>query len=397
MSRIFNALHQSELDQEANREAPPAAWATVQQSAKDPEPPPSSVLTAVEVEELPESAPALVESATAEAAELPELAPPVSVTVEDLAPLEELPDLPELPPLPEETPAHAVTARVEVEEPALAGAPADASDLIPSFSLDISPSFQASSAALGTIESIDLKSADSTRLVALADERGLGAEKFRVLAARLNNLRHSTKLKILQVTSSVIGEGKTLISANLAVTLAKRSSQRVLLLEGDLRKPAVSAMFGLSKRPGLSEWWDSQEPIRKFLVRAGETNLYVLPSTPLQHPASVLQSGRLADAVADLASQFDWVIVDTPPLLPMADSNLWARLADGTLLVVRKGVVTRTALTQAMETMDSPKLVGVVVNDATDFSQVNYYDQYYSGKPMKKQSTAKPEEAKSSE
>ena len=395
MSRIFNALHQAELDQEANREAPLAALATLPQPAKAPEPPPSSVLTAVEVEELPESAPALAESATAEAAEPLELSLP-AITVEELARLEELSDLPELPPLPEETSAHAVAATVDVEEPALAGAPAaETSALIPSFSDVILPTFQASPLALETVESIDLKSADSTRLVAMSDERGLGAEKFRVLAARLNNLRHSTKLKILQVTSSVIGEGKTLVSANLAVTLAKRSSQRVLLLEGDLRKPAVSAIFGLSKRPGLNEWWEGQEPIRKFLVRAGETNLYILPSTPLQHPASVLQSGRLADAVADLASQFDWVIVDTPPLLPMADSNLWARLADGTLLVVRKGVVTRTALTQAMETMDSPKLVGVVLNDATDFSQVNYYDQYYSGKPMKK--AGKPEESKSSE
>ena len=81
----------------------------------------------------------------------------------------------------------------------------------------------------------------------MSDERGLGAEKFRVLAARLNNLRHSTKLKVLQVTSSVIGEGKTLVSANLAVTLAKRSSQSVLLLEGDLRKPALSGIFGLEQ------------------------------------------------------------------------------------------------------------------------------------------------------
>ena len=237
---------------------------------------------------------------------------------------------------------------------------------------------------LEPIESIDLKSADSARLVAMADERGLGAEKFRVLAARLNNLRHSTKLKVLQVTSSVIGEGKTLVSANLALTLAKRSSQSVLLLEGDLRKPAMSAMFGLSKRPGLNEWWEGQEPIRKFLVRAGETNLYLCRALQSSIPRPYCNRGAWPTPSPSLSRQFDWVIIDTPPLLPMADSNLWARLADGTLLVVRKGVVTRTALTQAMETMDSPKLVGVVLNDATDFSQVNYYEQYYSGKPDEK-------------
>jgi capsular exopolysaccharide synthesis family protein len=371
MSRIFNALHQAELDQKTRTEASLAAWAPVQQPAKTSELPPSA-WTTVEVEEAHKSAPATAESLTVEGAELPELAPPADIIVEELPQLAE--------PAPTEWAVNEALAEV------------------PDSPVDISPAVQEPSPdQLEAVESIDLKTVDSTHLVAMADERGLGAEKFRVLAARLNNLRHSTKLKVLQVTSSVIGEGKTLVSANLAVTLAKRSSQRVLLLEGDLRKPALSGMFGLGKRPGLNEWWNGTESIGKFLLRAGETNLYLLPSVPVQHPASVLQSGRMADALAELAAEFDWVIIDTPPLLPMADSNLWARLADGTLLVVRKGVVTRTALKQAMETMDSPKLVGVVLNDATDFSQVNYYEQYYSGKPIKKQAAAKTEEGKSSE
>jgi len=374
MSRIFNALRQSELDQKTETEAPPAA--ALQQSAKVSDLPPS-VWTTVKVEEIPTRAPLPAEPVAVESAELPEAAPIATVAVED-------PKLPN--PAPVEGSATEVSAKAPeasaAEWPAVQEPPPD---------------------LLGPIPSIDLKTADSARLVAMADERGLGAEKFRVLVARLNNLRHGTKLKVLQVTSSVIGEGKTLVSANLALTLAKRSSQSVLLVEGDLRKPALSGIFGLGKRPGLNEWWHGKDPIRNFLLRAGETSLYLLPSIPVQHPASVLQSGRLADAIAELSKQFDWVIIDTPPLLPMADSNLWVRLVDGTLLVVRKGIVTRTALKQAMETMDNPKLVGVVLNDASDFNQVNYYDQYYSGKPIKpvkpskKKAVAKPDKGKSSE
>jgi capsular exopolysaccharide synthesis family protein len=370
MSRIFTALRQSEIDQKKEPGAPPAAWTEIQQPAKTSELS-STAWPTVEVEEAPASATPPAESMAVERMELSKVA---AVAVEDS-------------PLP--TPAPFKWAGTEIS----ANTPDSPATEWPAVQ-------EPSPDQLGYVPSIDLKTADSARLVAMADERGLGAEKFRVLAARLNNLRHGAKLKVLQVTSSIIGEGKSLVSANLALTLAKRSSQSVLLLEGDLRKPALSGIFGLAAgTPGLNEWWNGQDPIRKFLMRAGETSLYLLPSTAVQHPASVLQSERLAKAIAELSRQFDWVVIDTPPLLPMADSNLWARLADGTLLVVRKGVATRTALKQAMETMDSPKLVGVVLNDATDFGQVNYYDQYYSGKPIKttKKQAAKSGKGKSSE
>ena len=131
--------------------------------------------------------------------------------------------------------------------------------------------------------------------------------------------------------------------------------------------------------PGIGEWWDAPEtPVSDFLLRIGETGMCLLPAGNVAHPASVLQSPRIAELFAGLAKQFDWVIIDTPPLLPMADSNLWSRLSDGTLLVVRKGAVSRAALKKAVESLDNPKLVGIVLNDASDYDRVNYYDQYYT-------------------
>jgi capsular exopolysaccharide synthesis family protein len=234
-------------------------------------------------------------------------------------------------------------------------------------------------ADLSKVKVVPVSSIPSPRLVALSSERGLGAEKFRVLGARLSNIRLGTTLNILQVTSSVVGEGKTLTSVNLALTLATRFDQKVLLAEGDLRKPAVCKLLGMEDQPGIGEWWDHPDaPVSDFLLRIGETGMCLLPAGIVAQPASVLQSPRIAELFAKLAKQFDWIIIDTPPLLPMADSNLWSRLSDGTLLVVRKGTVSRTALKKAVESLDNPKLIGIVLNDASDYDRVNYYDQYYT-------------------
>jgi capsular exopolysaccharide synthesis family protein len=224
-------------------------------------------------------------------------------------------------------------------------------------------------------------------LVAMTDEGGLGAEKFRVLATRLANIRRSSALKILEITSSTSGEGKTLVSTNLAVTLAKRSGQTVLLIEGDLRKPAVCPLFGIPlPGTGLGEWWrDTEASIVPFIQRMADSTLCLLPAGVVQHPVAVLQSSRMAGLMQQLAQWFDWIIVDTPPLLPMADANLWARVADGTLLVIREGSVLRQSLQSAVDSMDSPKLVGLVLNDAFDNDRSTYDGYYgYSGSPDSK-------------
>jgi len=104
--------------------------------------------------------------------------------------------------------------------------------------------------------SVSLQIPAESRLVALTEPFGLGAEKFRVLVTRLEHLRKkSTPLKSLQVTSGGIAEGKTLVSGNLALTLAKGSGSKVLLIEGDLHNPTLASVLGLSQLPGLIDWW----------------------------------------------------------------------------------------------------------------------------------------------
>lgn len=219
----------------------------------------------------------------------------------------------------------------------------------------------------------------TSRLVAWTAPNSLGAEKFRALAVRLDNMRRHHQLNSLQVTSSVINEGKTFVAANLAVTLAKYCGAKTLLVEGDLHRPTLGAMFGLKDLQGLSDWWSGGSgDLGRFLVRITGTSLCFLPAgKACDRPSEILRSAQLAEVFVHLAGRFDWIVVDSTPMLPVIDANLWSRLVDGTLLVVRQGVAPLKALKNGLQSLDNPKLIGVVINEASEFDQVDYNGQYY--------------------
>ncbi len=358
MSRVFDALRQFDEDARKGKTKPDAPKDTPKDAAS---PAPQDVVVP-ELPPLPDLDFGPMEPATSSF-----LPPPVPLS--SPAAHEQLPPEPPPPASPPVVRAATSPAPHVTSKPAAAPSPVYGSSHPGGFDLD-------------QLISVNALPPDDGHLVSMTDEHGLGAEKFRVLATRLANIRRNTGLQVIQITSSIIGEGKTLVSTNLAATLARRSGQSVLLVEGDLRKPAVCPVLGLTSTNGIGEWWNQADAsIIPFLRRINNTQLCLLPAGTTPHPVSVLQSGRMNDLMAQFRIWFDWVIVDTPPLLPMADSNLWARLVDGTLLVIREGVAPRRALQRAMESMDAPKLVGVVLNDADDFDRVDYYDQYYSTRP----------------
>jgi capsular exopolysaccharide synthesis family protein len=220
------------------------------------------------------------------------------------------------------------------------------------------------------------------RLVALSDPRGLGAEKFRALATRLEHQRKERELKCLQITSAVGNEGKTLVTGNLAVTLAKHTASRVLVVEGDLHLPKLAPLFGLGQLQGIGDWWSAREEkerIAQYVYRLTEIPIWFMGAgTVSDQPSQILQSARFAETFVRLASWFDWVVIDSPPILPLVDANLWARLMDGTLLVVREGVTPISALKKSFDSLDNPKLIGMVLNEASEFDRTNYADQYYA-------------------
>lgn len=217
------------------------------------------------------------------------------------------------------------------------------------------------------------------RMVTITDRESLGTEKFRLLRTRLCQLQNGSNLKKVVITSGAPAEGKTTVAANLAISLARHTSQKILLLEGDLRHPAVAFKLGLGDLEGLGEWFDRQQPLTDFIYQVEGHQLWLLPAgAPAGDALRILQSERFAEAVNRLDACFDWIIIDAPPLTPLADIHLWVQKADGVLLVIRDGVTHKETLVRGLAGLDTAKLLGVVHNDT--LSAGRHYDQKYEQK-----------------
>jgi protein-tyrosine kinase len=220
--------------------------------------------------------------------------------------------------------------------------------------------------------------ADEARLVCLTDQGSLAAEKFRVLGLRLRNLREKRPLKRIVVTSTIPEEGKSLAAANLALNQSRSKVLRTLLVDGDLRRPALASRFGLNHAlPGLTECLRGEKQLSEVLYKVNGTNLWFLPSgIPPENPLELMQSGRMTDLLDRLGNLFDWVIIDTPPVFPLADTTFWMKLSDGVLLITREGVTERKPLKRVLETIDRSILLGIVVNSCSSGEHKNYYQRY---------------------
>ena len=207
---------------------------------------------------------------------------------------------------------------------------------------------------------------------------------------RSRQLQQARQLKKLLITSTLPEEGKSLVSANLAATLARRKQQKVLLLEGDLRRPVLSKQFGHAHIPGITEWlYEGAGPINSIYYLDGPGFWFLPAGRPPENPLELMQTGRLSSLLVQLTSAFDWIIIDSPPLLPLADTSVWARLADGALLVVREGKTEKRQLQRGLTALDRSKLLGVVVNGFTGTDHSNYYSRYSPGAADSDNGTAK--------
>ncbi|HLI62866.1 MAG TPA: CpsD/CapB family tyrosine-protein kinase [Terriglobales bacterium] len=226
------------------------------------------------------------------------------------------------------------------------------------------------------------------RLVTLTAPDGTGAEMFRVLATRLAHMQDKRHLHKLLITSSVVDEGKSVVAANLALTLARRPDTRVLIVEADLRRPTISALFSNTRLRGISEWNENKLALEDSLYQVRDTPVWLLSAgQPMDEPLPLLESGRFAKMLETVAANFDWVLLDATPLLPMADSTSLARLCDGVLVVVRDGYTRKRILSKAVATIEKSKLIGVVFNQSTmlNLNYDRYYGDYYSSGKSKKE------------
>ena len=219
--------------------------------------------------------------------------------------------------------------------------------------------------------------APHSKLVCITDEDSLAAEKFRFLGVRLRHLQQRRPLKRVVITSSMAEEGKSTVAANLACTLAKRQPQKTLLLEGDLRRPSLAQQLGLGQVPGLSELLQGQPARAMNIYHLEGLGFWILPAgSPARNALELIQSGKLSLLLDQLAGWFDWIVIDSPPVLPLADTSVWMRLADAVLLVTRPGKTAKRQLQRALEAVEQSKLLGALVNGSSEAARSDYYGYY---------------------
>lgn len=215
---------------------------------------------------------------------------------------------------------------------------------------------------------------DESKLVCLSKTDSSAPESFRLLGVRLRHLRRERAIKKLLVTSTIPQEGKSTVAANLACTLALKAQQRVLLLDGDLRRPSLRRMFGLGEISGLCEYLRGERALTEALYRLEDAGLWIMPAGKAEgSPLELLQLKRLPALMEQLSGLFDWIIIDSPPVLPLADTSVWMRQGDGILLVVRQGTTLKQQLQKGLEAIESKKLLGAVLNSARNSGDTGYY------------------------
>jgi capsular exopolysaccharide synthesis family protein len=235
--------------------------------------------------------------------------------------------------------------------------------------------------------------AANSKLVCLTDQGGLAAEKFRVLGLKLRHLRERRKLKRIVVTGTAPEEGKSLVAANLALNQSRSKVLKTLLVDGDLRRPTVATRFGFDgSLPGLSDCLRGERDLSEVVYKLSGSGLFLLPAGRApENPLDLMQGGRLPELLERLGEFFDWIIIDTPPVIPVADTTFWMRLADGVLVVIREGVSERKVVERALDSFDRATLLGIVVNSCSDTDHKDYYSRYSQGAARTLQSTSPAE------
>jgi receptor protein-tyrosine kinase len=215
-----------------------------------------------------------------------------------------------------------------------------------------------------------------------AKPREAPGEEFRTLRTRLNHLQTLQPLHTLVVTSASPAEGKSFTATNLALTQAQLADKRVLLADFDFRRPTVDKTFQVDISPGLTDYLLGQAPLSSIVRKLDQTNLYVLTAgQAVPNPLELLNLKECKSLIEDLRQNFDWVILDSPPLLFAADGNLLSTMCDGTILVVRIGTTTFDSVTRALQSLCENNVLGIVVNGARRgelYSKYTYYHDYYA-------------------
>src|ERR1039457_3576309 len=157
-----------------------------------------------------------------------------------------------------------------------------------------------------------------------------GKEVFRTLRTRLYQIRAVQPLRIVLISSALPAEGKTFMISNLAQSIARQRERRVLLIDGDIRLSRLHETLGAPSTPGLTDYLLGDADEQTVLQRGRAENLYFIPGgRSVSNPTELLANGKLETLLARLGPAFDWILIDSPPVIPVSDANILAKYCDG--------------------------------------------------------------------
>ena len=189
------------------------------------------------------------------------------------------------------------------------------------------------------------------------------ADQYRTLRTRIQQASNGRSINALIVTSPSRGEGRTHTAASLALSMTKEFDRRVCIMDANLRAPQLRDIFGLPEGPGLSDVLTERARLEDALVHIDDLNLTVLPGGDATTQPELLGSIAMRRIMQALRAQFDRIVIDAPPAIPVADVALLTPLVDGVMLVVRAGITPKPTIHEAISGINSDKLLGVVLND----------------------------------
>ena len=205
-------------------------------------------------------------------------------------------------------------------------------------------------------------------------------EQFRTLRSRLYRLREKQSFRIVLVTSTLPGEGKTFVALNLAQAIARQHERRVLLIDADLRAAALHVAMGAPSWPGLSDCLMGKADEFSIIQSNPQDNLFFIPAgRSVSNPAELLSNTRLKGLLDRIAPTFDWIIVDSPPVLLVSDASVLAGLCDGVLFVVRAASTAFDLAQTASQEFRGKNLLGFVLNRAEEQATYEGAYSYYGG------------------
>jgi protein-tyrosine kinase len=268
-----------------------------------------------------------------------------------------------------------LTAREESRVGVAAGAPGGGVPLtsgMPSFASPFGLD-----ALLAHCPQLQWKPDEKTMLFFNGDDSALGTEEFRTLRSRLYHTREKMALKKILVTSALPKEGKSFTSSNLAQVLVRQHGRRVLLIDADLRGPRLHLMLGTTASPGLSDYLQGGTDEFSIMQRGPMENLFFIPSgQQISDPSELVANGRLKFLLQRVEALFDWIIIDSPPAVPVSDASVLAKACDGVVMVVRSNVTPVDMARRARQEFPDQAVVGVVLN-GTDREAIPYSRYYY--------------------